>query len=301
MIYKLTSSKTVIAKIFADLDIQEESHRITDMREWIAEAIEKIGSFNQLEKKTKVLVVNNYQAALPSDFYSLNQVAYSFYNGESWIPMRLATGSFDTWGCDCTTIDESDVIATTTLVDLVQNLYRDYVGTPMDYATALSIVNNDTSVRSILTNLLNVGQMQSGEYNTLKTDYEPVYALKPGHVMINTQSGYLNLSYMGVPVDDDGYPMVPELPSFMEAIYWYVTMKLKYPEYLQGRLRQDIYYDIRRSWNFYCKQAYGDAMMPNKDELETIKNQWNRLVPEQSEHDQFYTTSGRAQQINNWN
>lgn len=54
MIYKLTSVKRVIAKVFTDLDLKEGDHRITDMIEWASEALLKIGAFPQFT--TKVLI-----------------------------------------------------------------------------------------------------------------------------------------------------------------------------------------------------------------------------------------------------
>ena len=44
MIYKYTKCESVIAKIMADTDMSEKNVRITDMREWIFEAVEKIGA-----------------------------------------------------------------------------------------------------------------------------------------------------------------------------------------------------------------------------------------------------------------
>nr|DAL01668.1 MAG TPA: hypothetical protein [Caudoviricetes sp.] len=41
---KLVSSNTVIAKVIADLQLQETDIRITDIREWIQEAVLKIGA-----------------------------------------------------------------------------------------------------------------------------------------------------------------------------------------------------------------------------------------------------------------
>ena len=37
----MVSSKAVIAKIIADLDLKEDDIKITDIREWISEAMEK--------------------------------------------------------------------------------------------------------------------------------------------------------------------------------------------------------------------------------------------------------------------
>jgi uncharacterized protein involved in exopolysaccharide biosynthesis len=41
---KLISSGTIIAKVIADLDLKEDQIRITDIREWIQEAVLKIGA-----------------------------------------------------------------------------------------------------------------------------------------------------------------------------------------------------------------------------------------------------------------
>ena len=74
--------------------------------------------------------------------------------------------------------------------------------------------------------------------------------------------------------------MIPDIPSYFEAIFWYVAMKMSYPKYLKGQLNQNIYYDMRNSWNFYRRQAYAEAMMPTVDELETIKNVWHKPYTE---------------------
>ena len=78
-------------------------------------------------------------------------------------------------------------------------------------------------------------------------------------------------------------------------------MKLHYPAWKEGRLRDAVYYDMRRSWNFYCKQAYGNALMPNADMMESIKNTWNRMVVEFNDNRSFYSTTGQQQLIYNSN
>jgi hypothetical protein len=69
-------------------------------------------------------------------------------------------------------------------------------------------------------------------------------------------------------------------------------MKMKYPAYLGGRLNREIYYDIRRSWNFYCRQAYAEALMPNEDQMEVIKNTWVRLVPDMNAYSTSFSNIG---------
>ena len=67
MIYKMTSSKAVIAKVIADLGLNETEIPITDIKQWIGESLMNIGSVNQLDHKVEVIPINGYQAKLPCD------------------------------------------------------------------------------------------------------------------------------------------------------------------------------------------------------------------------------------------
>lgn len=303
MITKLTSIKSVIAKIIADLDLKEDDTKITDIREWCAEAIEKIGAVHQYSKKVSgvdgvpVIPIKNYQAPIPCDLHQLHQVAYSFDCDGPWLPMRKATGSFAAWGNNCCCSNNTDpekIITDDIMVNLVVDMYGD-----IDKKKAIELLNTNQNLRTIITNLVNDHNCPTSGITTANPSCGLQYTIKPGFIMCNVKEGYLKLSYSAIPTDEEGYPLIPDLTSYSEAIYWYVTMKLKYPEYLNGRMNREIYYDIRRSWNFYRKQAYAEAMMPNEDGLESIKNNWNKIVPEYNDHYTFYSHTGGKQIIYN--
>lgn len=303
MITKLTSTKTIIAKIIADLDLKEDDTKITDIREWIGEGIEKIGATSQYCKKVSGVnsvpysKIVGYQSPIPCDLHQLHQIAYSFSCDGPWLPMRKATGSFAAWGkncCDCKCEDPEMIIQNDTMVNLVVDMYGN-----IDKTEAIKMINTNSNLRTILSNLINCHTTCGLPYNSANPSLGLQYTIKPGFIMCNVPSGYLKLSYDAIPTDEEGYPLIPDLASFSEALYWYVTMKMKYPEYLNGRMNREIYYDIRRSWNFYRNQAYAEAMMPNEDGLESIKNNWNKIVPEFRDHGTFYSHTGERQIIYN--
>lgn len=311
MITKLTSVKTVIAKIIADLDLKEDDTKISDITEWCGEAIEQIGAITQfIPKVTGVegvpaVKINCHQAPLPCDLHQLHQVAYSFNCNGPWFPMRKATGSFAVWGygdnccenknCECLTPEM--IIQNDTLVNLVVDMYGN-----IDKTEAIEMINSNQNLRTILSNLINLHTYDIHSLNSISSTNPSLgfqYTVKPGFIMTNVPNGYLKLSYSAIPTDEESYPLIPDLMSYKEAIYWYVTMKLKYPEYLNGRMNREVYYDIRRSWNFYRNQAYAEALMPNEDGLESIKNNWNKIVPEFRDHNSFYSHTGERQIIYN--
>lgn len=300
MIDRLTTSKEIIAKIIADYDLKEDEIKITDIKEWIGEGMEKIGAVQQLEHKTTNLIVENYQAKLPCDLYRLGQVAFSFENGCGWLPMRKVTNSFGIYK-KCGQCDPKMLIQDDALVPLVKNIFN--VNTDKE---AIDILNEDINVKQTLSTLVNQytipsnnGRLIIGNPATLNTSLQ--YSTKPGYINVNVPCGWLKISYYAIITDEDSMPMIPDLPSYKEALMYYIGTKILYAKWIKGQLSNEIYYSIRRSWNFYRKQAYAEAMMPGVDEIESIKNDWHKLYTEFDDHDTFFATTGDEQIIYNQN
>ena len=299
MVYKMVSSKSVIAKVIADLDLKEEDIRITDVRQWIGDACMNIGSVNQLEHKVVVLPLNSYQCKLPCDLERLNSVAYSVSNCGGWIPMKKTTGTFSVYdkncGCNCEML-----IQDSAMFPLVKNMFN-----LTNDKQALDKLNSDDNLRKTLSTLINQYTICStnGKAHNLigGTNFSNTvqYDVKPGYLISNVPEGFVKISYHAIFTDDEGMPMIPDIPSYFEAIYWYVAMKLYYPKYLAGDIPQHVYYDMKRSYNFYRKQAYAESLMPNIDEMTDIKHTWHTLVPEVDEDKTFFSTTGDRQEVYN--
>lgn len=303
---RMISSNTVIAKVIADLQLQESDIRITDMREWCMEAILKIGAIQQYEHKVAILPIECHQVALPCDLYKLGQVAFSFCNGGGWLPMRKATSSFGVFHDRECSNEPCMLIPDTAMFPLVKNMFN--LNTDRE---ALEKLNEDTNLRQTLSILLNqwtVGTV-NGKFVPGVVDHrdgtmfsnELQYTTKPGYINTCMPRGFVKISYYAIYTDEDSMPMIPDLESYKECLYWYITMKLMYPKKLKGQISQGDYYDIRNSYNFYRKQAYAEAMMPTVDDLETISNIYTKLYPEINDHSMFFSTSGDEQNIYNQN
>lgn len=303
---RMISSASVVAKVIADLDLKEDQIRITDIREWIMEGILKIGAIQQYEHKVAILPIECHQVALPCDLYKLGQVAFSFCNGGGWLPMRKATSSFGVFHDRECSNEPCMLIPDTAMFPLVKNMFN--LNTDRE---ALEKLNEDTNLRQTLSILLNqwtVGTV-NGKFVPGVVDHkdgtmfsnELQYTTKPGYINTCMPRGFVKISYYAIYTDEDSMPMIPDLESYKECLYWYITMKLMYPKKLKGQISQGDYYDIRNSYNFYRKQAYAEAMMPTVDDLTTISNIYNKLYPEINDQDTFFSTSGDEQNIYNQN
>lgn len=296
MIDKLISSSAIIAKVISDNNLQEKDLRIADVRAWIGEAVEKIGAVTQLNHKTEIIDIKGYQAQLPRDLYKLGQVAYS-QDGQGWLPMIKSSASFPVnHGNNCTNnSDPKMIIPDEAILQLTKTLFN-----LTDDTAALTKLNENPGIRTTLATLIDIHTVDK-QYGFNNLSKYLQYDIKPGHIVCPMRDGKLKVAYYAVYTDDDGMPMIPDMQSYQEAIYWYVTMKMFYSEYIKGKIPQYIYNDMKNSWNFYAKQAYAEAMLPNIDGLEAIKNDWNNLMPELSHHGNFFNTLGDEQIIYNHN
>lgn len=263
MVYKMITSKSIIAKVIADLGLEEDKIKISDCKEWIGEAVQKIGSVNQKHRKTVILPLKGYQCKLPCDLESIDLVAYSS-NKESWQLMKKTTGSFGVFD-------------------------KNKIEIPLYGQSTYSEEEGETDITKSYT--MRVKAKVSA--NVVE------YDIKPGYLISNIEEGYVKLSYFAEYTDEEGMPLIPDLVSYSEAIYWYVAMKLLYIEYFTGRKPQHLYYDAKRSWNFYRQQAYAESLMPNSNEIENIKNTWHTLVPERDSIDSFFYNMSDEQLIYN--
>ena len=252
MIYRYTKCEQVIAKIMADSNMTETNVRTTDIREWIFEAVAKIGAPAQYiqkesgEDNVPILKLEDYQVAIPEDLESLNAVAYSETENGHYVSIRSNESTFKSSNFD--TYNPYGIVAQRSQV-------------PGNTSTPIT--------------------MHSTAYNG-----DITYFIKPGWIVLNVKDGYVKLQYRSIATDDRGYPLIPDTTSYQEAIYWYVMMKLNFPKFLNGQLggkmrfNFNTYSYIQNQWQFYRNQAYAEAMMPNEGEMRSIKNEWNKLIPD---------------------
>ena len=308
MIYNYTKCESVIAKIMADLDSTEVRNRTSDIREWIFEAVDKIGAPMQYIRKESgaddvpVFQIHDNQIPLPSDLVHLDGVAYSNNPKGPWTPMQPTTSIFRE---PKKKYDRRGV--------LIQTPEHDKENYAIDDQTQF-IPEHQPMAHKMITSQSQLYCINTTKYlNRIfgdKIHEKPEYFIKPGWIVTNKSKGFVRLSYKAIATDERGYPLIPDLTSYQEAIYWYVVMKLTFPKFMMGKLSNtnskyaakyasQTYFYTQQQWNFYRNQAYAEAMMPTAGDMENIKNEWNRLLPEMDFDKQFFKDISEEQTIYN--
>lgn len=111
----------------------------------------------------------------------------------------------------------------------------------------------------------------------------------------SNESQKICIVYLGMPVDDKGYPMIPDDVYFAEACASYVTYKMDYQDWRKGQLADKVLQKSEQDWLFYVNSARGAANMPSLAQLENLKNVLVRLIPKQNEYNTFFTNNGNQE------
>lgn len=307
MIYSYTKCESVIAKIMADLDADDVRQRTTDIKEWIFEAVDKIGAptqYIQVESGVDgvpLLKIEDGQVPLPHGIQTLDGVAYSHEKNGPWVVADKSTAIFNKLGP--TKKHCPDVKVTNTTPPHDPNNYVINNTGVVEFEHQLPAKKLITSQSQIYTQNLNGlydKSMIHDQYN------HPCYFIKPGWLVINRPNGYIKLSYKAIATDERGYPLIPDLSSYIEAIYWYVVMKLSFPKFMSGKLggrgvnsAASVYTYTQQQWAYYRNQAYTDAMMPTADDMRNIKHDWNKLIMDYDSDNSFFKHQRDPQTIYN--
>ena len=113
---------------------------------------------------------------------------------------------------------------------------------------------------------------------------------------INTSlcDGTVRLFYKAIPIDEDGFPKVPDNEDYKEAIYWYVRMKMIGCGYIDTVFK---YTDCEDRFWAHARRAIGQIRYPSPDQVETMQEISTRLILPENYFETFFANPGKEGMI----
>ena len=260
MVYNLEPIDRVIDKVIRDLGMGQQEIPFSDFIEWAADALNHIGSYYQYRLLACNILIEDYQGRLPSDHHKTVRMINGcsikprgesgFYGGT--ISNALFEAGFNI--SDLSAFDQQ--IIRTVGISRVDNQFSNDEAVPFNY----------------LFQNLNLVDPQIDSF----TDID--YKVEHNRVTTAFKDGFIRLQYLALPVDDRGWPLVPDDVSFRDALFWKIAyhVSMRDPACLKNPRMQDMEY-CRQMWSKYCNQARAAANMPTLEQTERFANNWLSL------------------------
>lgn len=125
-----------------------------------------------------------------------------------------------------------------------------------------------------------------------KDSATPVYVIRGNVVHTSFEKGKLEMSYLSMPIDEDGFPTIPEIASYIRALELYIKKKWFTILFDLGKINVSIFNNVKQEYAFAVGQAQTELVRPSLDEMEAFTNMWNSLLPRSSEHLNGFKTLG---------
>lgn len=111
------------------------------------------------------------------------------------------------------------------------------------------------------------------------------------------RDGKIEISYRAMPIDKDGYPLIPDNSSFTRALELYIKKQWFTIQYDLGKISQQAMVKADQDYAWAVGQAQTDLIRPSIDQMESISNMWNTLIPRAQEHRTGFLHEGSKEHI----
>jgi len=130
----------------------------------------------------------------------------------------------------------------------------------------------------------------------LRSNSDTTYILNNNYITTSFETGEVNMTYLAVATDENGWPMVPNRMSVILACTDYVALKYAQLLYFSGSYPDKKLDRIAQNWYANGYSAQIDAAMPNVDQMETLKNMLLRLSPKINQHSAGFIYNGQQEE-----
>lgn len=169
------------------------------------------------------------------------------------------------------------------------------MGLPTTYIDKLAVLNiND--YRSLLPcDCISINQVRLPEskscmrymtdnFNTYNKDKgEPTFKVQGRLIYTSFNTGLIEVSYKAIPTDDDGYPLLPDEPTFLRALELYIKKQWFTVLFDMGKISPAVLQNSQQEYAFAAGACNNTFMIPSVSEMESIKGLMNQIIPRYNE------------------
>lgn len=123
------------------------------------------------------------------------------------------------------------------------------------------------------------------------------YKIQGNYIFTSIEEGDIEISYLAIPVDDEGLPMIIDNVKYINALELYIKKKLFTIKFDQGKLQPQILQNVQQEYAWAVGQASADLIKPSIDEMEAITNSWNTLLWRTTEHRDGFRNNGNKEYL----
>lgn len=124
------------------------------------------------------------------------------------------------------------------------------------------------------------------------------YKIQGNCIITSIPEGKIEIAYKAMPLDDEGYPLIPDNGSYSRALELYIKLQYFTDFFDEGKISSQVLANTQQQYAWAVGQAQTDLIRPTIDQMEAISNMWNKLLPDiTKDHEHGYLHEGTKEHI----
>lgn len=127
--------------------------------------------------------------------------------------------------------------------------------------------------------------------------YNHTYSVQGGYIFTNFSEGVAVMSFKGLMIDEEGYPMIPDNIKVEKAIENYTKLQIYQIEWELGKISDKVMNELKQETAWYMGASNTSLQMQNLDQAEAFKAAFTRTLLKPMHHDDGFRNMGTQEYI----
>jgi len=121
---------------------------------------------------------------------------------------------------------------------------------------------------------------------------ELTYKIQGNVIFTSTKDLDVEIAYRAFAVDDEGYPLLPDNPSFLRGLENYIKLQWFTILFDMGKITGQVLSNAQQEYAWAAGDAQSEFSRLDIDKAETLFNSFKTLLPRSNEHWKAFFTTG---------
>ena len=121
---------------------------------------------------------------------------------------------------------------------------------------------------------------------------EPSFKTQGQIIYTSFPEGMVQIAYKAIPVDDDGFPLLIDNETYLDALEGYIKMKAFEVKFDQQKIPAGVLQNAQQQYYASAKLLQSELTTPSVSEMESITRMWNTMIPKMREFDRGFIHEG---------
>lgn len=126
---------------------------------------------------------------------------------------------------------------------------------------------------------------------------ELTYKIENNRIFTSEETGYVEVAYKALAIDDDGLPLIPDNSKFTRALEWYIKLQYYTILFESGQVDARVLQNTQQEYCWAVGAYESECHMLTIDEMQSLTNSLNQLAVRIDEHDKSFIHEGTREYL----